>query len=105
MVIEYDKSMGSLRELIKNHSFVLIDFCASCCGPCKMLSPIVDKVSQEFSNLTVIKVNIDTDVDTATEFSIMSVPYLHLYKDGEIIAKNNGSMNAASLTNFIQKNT
>jgi thioredoxin 1 len=62
---------------------VLVDFWASWCGPCKMLSPIVDAVSENAEGFTVGKVNVDEEGDLAERFNISSIPCLILFKDGK----------------------
>ncbi|MBR4759266.1 MAG: thioredoxin [Lachnospiraceae bacterium] len=62
---------------------VLVDFWASWCGPCKMLSPIVDAVSENAEGFKVGKVNVDEEGDLAAQFNISSIPCLILFKDGK----------------------
>ncbi len=64
---------------------ILIDFCASWCGPCRMLSPVVDQISEENSEkYSVAKVNIDDEPDLATQFKVMSIPTLIVIKNGKV---------------------
>lgn len=71
---------------------VLIDFWASWCGPCKMLSPIVDEIAEEAPDgLKVCKVNIDEQPALADRFGVMSIPTLVLLKDGKVVAKTVGA--------------
>lgn len=69
---------------------VLIDFWASWCGPCKMLSPIVDEIAEEVTNVKVGKVNIDEEGDLARDFGVMSIPTLVLIKGGKVVATSVG---------------
>ena len=67
---------------------VLVDFWATWCGPCRMLAPVVEQVSQENEDkLTVGKVNVDDCPDLAMKFGVMSIPTLILFKDGQIVEK------------------
>lgn len=64
---------------------ILIDFWASWCGPCRMLSPVVDQISEENSEkYSVAKVNIDDEPDLATQFKVMSIPTLIVIKNGKV---------------------
>lgn len=77
------------KEEIKT-GLVLIDFYADWCGPCRMVGPIVEEISNEIENLKVIKVNVDEHEDIAKLYGIMSIPTLILFKDGEITKKQVG---------------
>jgi len=69
---------------------VLVDFYADWCGPCKMISPIVEELANEINGLKVIKVNVDNREDVAKTYGIMSIPTLILFKDGQIEKKQLG---------------
>ncbi len=76
------------EEVIKSEKPVLIDFWASWCGPCKMVSPIIDEVANEVINsVKVGKVNVDEQTELATKFGIMSIPTLIVFKNGEVSNK------------------
>ena len=68
----------------------LIDFYADWCGPCKMLSPIIEEVSEEHPEVRFLKVNVDNSPMLASEFGIVSIPTLVAIKDKKIIAQNVG---------------
>lgn len=63
---------------------VLIDFWASWCGPCRMLSPVVDQIAEELDNVIVGKVNVDDEPELAASFDVQSIPTLVLIKNGEV---------------------
>ncbi|MDO4515580.1 MAG: thioredoxin, partial [Bacillota bacterium] len=64
---------------------VLVDFWASWCGPCRMVSPIVDEIAQERPDVKVVKVNVDQEQELALQFGVMSIPTLVVMKDGKVV--------------------
>ena len=79
------------KEILESSKPVLLDFFASWCGPCKMLSPIVDEIAEERHDIVVGKVDIDEELELANEFKVMSVPTLVVIKDGQIVNKSMGA--------------
>lgn len=69
---------------------VLVDFYADWCGPCRMLSPVIEEVARELPDLKVIKVNVDEREDVAKMFGVMSIPTLILFRDGQMNKKQVG---------------
>ena len=83
---------------------VLVDFYAQWCGPCKMMSPVIEKIAQEFgSKLKVVKLDTDEAPEVATEYQILGVPTLIIFKNGEVIGKSVGYMNERDLQSFVTK--
>ena len=78
------------NEIIKSSKPVLVDFWASWCGPCRMLSPIVDEIAKEQNDVKVCKINVDENQDLAAMFQVMSILPLVLIKDGKIVNKSIG---------------
>ncbi len=71
------------QDVLKSDSLVLVDFWAEWCGPCKMLSPTVDKIANDYHGKVVVgKVNVDECNDIASNYGVMSIPTLILFKDG-----------------------
>ena len=83
--------MGKFDELIKSEKPTLVDFYATWCGPCKMMSPLLEQVAAEMGDETkIIKVDIDKNRDAAVQYGIRSVPTLILFKEGEIVWRQSG---------------
>ncbi|MCB6568739.1 thioredoxin [Eubacterium limosum] len=72
------------EEVLKEKGVVLVDFFATWCGPCKALSPILDELAEKVKDAKIVKVDIDADSDLASEYRVMSVPTLKIFKDGEV---------------------
>lgn len=72
-------------EVLKSDKLVLLDFWASWCGPCRMVSPIVDEIAEEHPEIKVGKVNVDEERELSQMFGVMSIPSLFVIKDGKIV--------------------
>ena len=72
------------KEVLNSEKAVLVDFWASWCGPCRMMSPIVDEIAEEREDIVVGKINVDEEPELATAYGIMSIPTLLIFKKGEV---------------------
>ena len=73
------------EEVVQSDKPVLVDFWASWCGPCRMVSPIVDEIAQERPDVKVVKVNVDQEQELALQFGVMSIPTLVVMNDGKVV--------------------
>ena len=85
------------KEVIESDKPVLIDFFATWCGPCKMVSPVVDEIANERPDIKVCKLDVDKNLDLARTFQVMSVPTLVAMKNCEMINKIIGAMPKAQI--------
>ena len=72
------------NEILNYGGTAIVDFYADWCGPCKIMSPIIDKIAEENENVNVGKVNVDNNPELAEKFEIMSIPTIIIFKNGEI---------------------
>lgn len=78
-------------EVLESCKPVLLDFWASWCAPCRMVSPVVDEIAEERSDIKVGKVNVDIEPELALEFAVMSIPTLIVIKDGKVVNRAVGA--------------
>ena len=89
-------------EVIKSEIPVLVDFWAPWCGPCRMLSPVVDEIANEKTDIKVGKVNVDEQEELAMRFGIMSIPTLIVFKNGEPVKKTMGVQPKAAILGLFE---
>jgi thioredoxin 1 len=98
-------SAERFNEQVELHKgFVLVDFFAEWCGPCKMIAPLIEEVNIEFSHLKVVKVDADNTQEVMRQFGIRGIPTLLLFKDGKVVATKVGALSLPQLRDFINSN-
>jgi thioredoxin 1 len=99
--IQLSKSL--FQKTISDNSIVLLDFWATWCGPCRMFAPVFEKVSDKHVDIVFGKINTDEERDLASEFQIMSIPTLMVFKDQVMVYRQAGALPEASLEELIKK--
>ena len=89
------------KEVLENKKAVLVDFYASWCPPCKMLAPVLEKISTSRADFDIIKVNIDENQDLAMEYKIEVVPTMVVFKDGKPVNKLVGLVNESKIVDLM----
>ncbi len=93
----------TFRDLITSGKPVLVDFFATWCGPCKMMTPVLSEIKRELGDkLTIVKVDVDKQPDLAQALSVQGVPTFVLFKDGQPLWRQSGAMSEAQLKGFLQ---
>ena len=88
--------------VIDTDKVVLIDFFAQWCGPCKMMSPIIDKIANEHPEYVIGKVDVDEDPELARAFGVMSIPTIVVMKNGEVVKQNIGAIPENQVLELLQ---
>ena len=90
-------------DVLESDKPVLVDFWAEYCAPCKMIAPALEEISDELADkLTIAKVDIVENTDVALTLGIQTIPYLAIYKNGEIVAEQRGGSRKSDLKNWIE---
>lgn len=99
-VIHINKS-NFQNEVLNSEKPVLLDFWAPWCGPCRMVSPVVDEIASERGDIKVGKVNVDEQPELAAQFGVMSIPTLVVMKDGQVVTQAVGARPKSAILSML----
>ena len=100
--IQYVSDATFDAEVLQSPLPVLVDYWAECCGPCRMIAPILDEIAKEYAGrLSVAKLNVDENQQTPQKFGVRGIPTLMLFKNGNIEATKVGALSKSQLAAFI----
>ena len=89
-------------EVLNSDKITIVDFYADWCGPCKIMSPIIDKIAEENSNIKVGKLNVDNAQDVAVKYNVMSIPTIVIFKNGTELKRFVGVTSKDNIINAIK---
>ena len=89
------------KEVLESNKPVLVDFWASWCRPCQMVSPLIDEIAEENEDIKVCKINVDEEIELAAQFQVMSIPTLAVFKNGQLVNKSLGAKPKAQILELV----
>ena len=90
------------QEVLQSDRTVLVDFYADWCGPCKMMSPVIDEIAAERADVKVGKLKIDQEMEVAQKYGVMSIPTIIVFKNGEAVQKDMGAKPKAAVLEMLK---
>ena len=92
-------------EVLQSEKPVMVDFYAAWCGPCKMITPFLEEISEEMEDeVKICKLDIDESIDIAQKYGVISIPTLIMFRDGKEVAKKVGALPKPEIEEFINSN-
>ncbi len=90
------------KEVMNSDKKVLVDFYADWCGPCRMVSPIVEEIANEYPEFKICKINVDEEAELASSFQVMSIPSLFVIENGKIVNQSMGAKPKAQILDMLK---
>ena len=103
-IIKSNNISQEFDNILAQNDTVLVDFFATWCGPCRMLMPLLDKVSEKLEDLLIIKVDVDQFPELASTYSLSAIPHLVLFRNGAEVASHAGFASSNNLIDWINDN-
>ena len=91
------------KEVLQSEKPVLVDFYADWCGPCQMMGPVVEEISNEVNDAKVCKINIDEQMSIAQKYGVMSIPTFIVFKNGDVADKKMGAMPKSAVLSMLSQ--
>ena len=98
----FKANKSNFESLKQSERPVLLDFYADWCGPCRMVSPVVDEIAKEHPEYLICKVNVDQEGELAAQFGVASIPTLVVLKDGKVVSQSSGARPKAQILKLLE---
>lgn len=102
--VQHVTSENFSEQVLKSNKPVLVDFWAEWCGPCKAIAPILDEVSNDRTDVVIVKIDVDKNQDLAAKYGVRSIPTMMLFSEGQVEATKIGAVQKATLNAFLDAN-
>ena len=105
MAIQHVSDASFEQDVLQAEGPVLVDYWAEWCGPCKMIAPILEEVSNDYEGkVRIAKMNVDENLTTPAKYGIRGIPTLMLFRGGEVVATKVGALSKSQLSSFLDSN-